>query len=147
MSLDLSIIQGIHLSGRCLSCHRMWLRNRRCINKTFISIVLCTDDEAIDEIYRYLEYNPGMNQGIQVRWKNSSPSLLTRWLASHVRSTYEQGVDFTEDYRGEMRDIRRTRGSRYPFSFGDYVVKTLVGSIDPSIHLIDLPQGGCCAVS
>ena len=68
-------------------------------------------------------YNPGFNQGIR-------------------------GVDFTEDFRGEIRDVKSTRGRNYPFSFGDYVVKILVGSIDPSIHLIDLPQGGgCCTVS
>ena len=71
-----------------------------------------------------MEFNPGVNQGIP-------------------------GVDFTEDYRGERRDVNRTRGRGYPFSFGDYIVKILIGSIDPTIHLIDLPQGGsgCCVVS
>jgi hypothetical protein len=55
-----------------------------------------------------------------------------------------RGVDFTEDYRGEKRDIWATRGRAYPFSFGDYVVKILAGAIDPSIHLIDLPARSCC---
>jgi hypothetical protein len=100
-----------------------WLRRRPCIDKTFFSIILCTDDEYIDQLYRQLEYNPGLNLGIR-------------------------GVDCTEDYRGELRDVRRTRGWSYPFSFGDYVVKTIAGAIDPSIHLIDLPsQPDCCLIS
>ena len=41
-----------------------WLRNRKFINKTFYSIILCTDDEQIERSYRPLEYNPGRNRGI-----------------------------------------------------------------------------------
>jgi hypothetical protein len=26
---------------------------------------------------------------------------------------------------------------------GDYVVKTIVGAIDPTVHMVDLPNGGC----
>jgi hypothetical protein len=32
-----------------------WLQSRPSISKTFISIVLCTDDEDIDRLYRRLE--------------------------------------------------------------------------------------------
>eukprot|EP01033_Poteriospumella_lacustris_P011479 gene11479-8167_t len=53
------------------------------------------------------------------------------------------GVDVSEDYRGETRDVRNTRGRNYRFTFGDYIVKVLVGAIDPSIHNIDLPASGC----
>eukprot|EP01034_Spumella_vulgaris_P035548 gene35548-43827_t len=52
-----------------------WLRNRTFINKTFYSIILCTDDEEIERSYRPLEFVPGYNRGVQ-------------------------GVDVTEDYRG-----------------------------------------------
>ncbi|GAX78231.1 hypothetical protein CEUSTIGMA_g5673.t1 [Chlamydomonas eustigma] len=101
-----------------------WLSNRPCMQSTFISIILCTDDEYVDRQYRRLEYNPGFNQGIA-------------------------GVDFTMDYRGECVDIRRTRGWSYPFTFGDYVVKTIAGAYDPSIHLLDLPAASqlCCTIS
>lgn len=104
-----------------------WLRNRPLPAKFPISIVLCTDDEVIERSYRSLEYNPRnlVNTGIL-------------------------GVDVSEDYRGECRDVQRTRGRSYRFSFGDYIVKVLVGSIDPSVHNIDLPDGlcgGCCVVS
>ena len=98
-----------------------WLRSRQFMNKTFYSIILCTDDEEIEKSYRTLEYNPYMNRGIQ-------------------------GVDVTEDYRGESRDVRRARGRAYRFTFGDYIVKTIVGAYDPAIHLIDLPPA-CCTVN
>ena len=95
-----------------------WLTNRWLIDRTFFSIILCTDDEEVVSSYRYLEYNPSS-------WNRGVP-----------------GVDVTEDYRGELRDVQYARGSRwYRFTFGDYVVKTLVGAIDPTIHLIDLPDG------
>ena len=35
------------------------LKNRPNIYRTFVSIILCTDDEEIERPYRQLEYNPG----------------------------------------------------------------------------------------
>lgn len=99
-----------------------WLQNRPLPKKFPVSIVMCTDDEEIERAYRALEYNP--------------------------RSAFSQGivgVDVSEDYRGESRDVKSTRGKSYRFSFGDYIVKVLVGSIDPTVHVIDLPAGGGCA--
>jgi hypothetical protein len=40
-------------------------------------------------------------------------------------------VDVMDDYRSERAEIQRTRGGNFPFSFGDYIVKSLLGSIDP----------------
>lgn len=97
-----------------------WLRNRSFVNKTFYSIILCTDDEEIERSYRALEYNPRLNWGVP-------------------------GVDVTEDYRGETRDVKRRRGNAYRFTFGEYIVKTVVGAIDPAVHLIDLPDP-CCVI-
>lgn len=98
-----------------------WLTNRSFPKKTFYSIILCTDDEEIEKAYRKLEYNNSYGTGII-------------------------GVDVTEDYRGETRDLRRLRGRSYRFSYGDYIVKTVVGTIDPSVHQIDLPDG-CCSIN
>ncbi|CAF5033034.1 unnamed protein product, partial [Rotaria sp. Silwood1] len=36
--------------------------------------------------------------------------------------------------------IRQYRGPNYPFSIGDYVVKALVGAIDPEIDVLDDPN-------
>ena len=40
-------------------------------------------------------------------------------------------LDVMDDYRSERAEIQRTRGANFPFSFGDYIVKSLLGSIDP----------------
>ena len=97
-----------------------WLRFRSFPNKTFYSIVLCTDDEEIERAYRGLEWDPKYNKGVV-------------------------GVDVTEDYRGETRDVKRARGQRYRFTFGDYIVKTVLGAIDPTVHMIDMPEA-CCVI-
>ena len=48
---------------------------------------------------------------------------------------------------GETRDVRRARGQRYRFTFGDYICKTMIGAVDPAVHMIDLPQNpDCCLI-
>jgi hypothetical protein len=94
-------------------------------NKVNISIVLCTDDEQVERGYRRMEVNPRKN-----KFGFSGSGI--------------PGVDVTDDYRGELRDIQRTRGRSYRFTYGDYIVKVLIGSIDPNVHTIDLPESTCC---
>ena len=40
-------------------------------------------------------------------------------------------LDVIDDYRSEKAEIQRNRGPTFPFSFGDYIVKALLGSLDP----------------
>ncbi len=40
-------------------------------------------------------------------------------------------LDVVDDFRSERADIQRARGPNFPFSFGDYIVKALLGSMDP----------------
>lgn len=40
-------------------------------------------------------------------------------------------VDVVDDYRSEKAEIQRNRGANFPFSFGDYIVKAMLGAIDP----------------
>jgi hypothetical protein len=100
-----------------------WLRCRSCIQNTFFAILLCTDDEEVCNMYRPLEYRVQGRFG----WTGSTCGI--------------QGVDVTEDYRGEKRDILSLRGPRYSFTFGDFIAKCLVGVIDPQVHMVDLPAG------
>lgn len=51
-------------------------------------------------------------------------------------------LDVVDDYRNERSEIRRAKGSSYSFSFGDYVVKSLIGSIDPELDQLD--ESNCC---
>jgi hypothetical protein len=94
-----------------------WLTNRNQKERTYYSISLCTDDERVERLYRPLEYRTGILGG-------GIP-----------------GVDVTMDYRGELNDIRRINRSM-PFSYGDYIAKTMIGTYEPTIHNIDMDT--CC---
>ncbi|CAF4128828.1 unnamed protein product [Rotaria socialis] len=45
-------------------------------------------------------------------------------------------VDVTDDYRTERDKAQRKYGLNAPFSIGDYIVKALVGAIDPNLKAI-----------
>ncbi len=39
-------------------------------------------------------------------------------------------IDVVDDYESEYNDIIKHRGANYKFSYGDYIVKILIGSLD-----------------
>ena len=51
--------------------------------------------------------------------------------------TFVPGIDVTDDYRSELKQIQRVQGKYFKFSFGDYVVKSLLGPIDPYFDRLD----------
>jgi hypothetical protein len=48
-------------------------------------------------------------------------------------------VDVTDDFNTERNKIWQCQGHDYPFTLGDYVVKALVGAVDPEINAINEP--------
>ena len=50
---------------------------------------------------------------------------------------YEANLDVCDDYRTERQQIRKVQGSQHTFSYGDYVVKSLIGAIDPELDQAD----------
>ena len=48
-----------------------------------------------------------------------------------------RNVDVTDDYKSQKALIRKKRGANHPFTQADYVVKILVGAIDPEIDFCD----------
>ena len=55
----------------------------------------------------------------------ASVNYLSHWDKSMPN------LDVIDDYRSERAEIQRTRGANFPFSYGDYIVKSLLGSSDP----------------
>lgn len=100
-----------------------WLMRRPGLHRSFFAVLLCTGDEEVVGAYRPLEYRMTGQWG----WRGPTQGI--------------PGVDVTEDYRGELRDIRAMRGAMFRFSMGDYIVKCLVGCVDASVHSVDLPPG------
>jgi hypothetical protein len=55
-------------------------------------------------------------------------------------SEWDQNVknlDIVDDYRTVKQQIMKSKGAKYQFSYGDYVVKTFVGSFDNEMDEID----------
>ncbi|CAF4793145.1 unnamed protein product, partial [Rotaria sp. Silwood2] len=50
-----------------------------------------------------------------------------------------KNVDVIDDFPTEREKIRRYRGPDFRFSRGDYVVKALIGAVDPEIDKLDEP--------
>ncbi|CAF4935528.1 unnamed protein product, partial [Rotaria sp. Silwood1] len=53
----------------------------------------------------------------------SNVSYLSKWNRTMTN------VEFIADYITEREGVRRTQGYKYPFSFGDYVVKALLSAV------------------
>jgi hypothetical protein len=51
-----------------------------------------------------------------------------------------EGVDVTDDYFSVLANVRKYRGQNTSFSFGDYLVKCLIGPLDKEIDEIDEPS-------
>ena len=46
-------------------------------------------------------------------------------------------VDISDDYQSERKQILQMQGKNFPFSYGDWVCKILLGSIDPYFDALD----------
>lgn len=56
-----------------------------------------------------------------------------------------KNLDVIDDFRSERTEVMKARGPNFQFSFGDYVVKSLVGATDEEMDNLDEPDGvSCC---
>ena len=46
-------------------------------------------------------------------------------------------LDVVDDYKSELAEIKMFKGADFPFSYGDYVIKSMLGSIDPELDKLD----------
>jgi hypothetical protein len=46
-------------------------------------------------------------------------------------------VDVVDDYVSERKEVQKAQGEKFLFTKGDYIVKILLGSIDPEIDALD----------
>ncbi len=82
------------------------LKNRKPIDKIFITIVACTDDDA----------SIGYLNDLDKKIKN---------------------LDVCDDYTSEKQQIQKIQGLEFSFTFGDYITKILLGSINQNIDKLD----------
>lgn len=46
-------------------------------------------------------------------------------------------VDCVDDYTSEKQDVLDVQGNAFPFSYGDYIIKALLGAVDPAFDNLD----------
>jgi hypothetical protein len=110
-------------------------------------IIIATDGEPTDDFGRasvfefkqaLLSRGPRVFTTVVVGTDDEeSVKYLNRW------DRKLPNLDVVDDFRNEREEIRKVKGSRFPFSFGDYVVKSLIGSIDPELDQLD-EHSQCC---
>lgn len=115
--------------------------NELYVNEQKLLVVIVTDGEPTDEFGKQAIYP--FRQALMNRHKNvytsivactddaTSVEYLNRWDRDLPR------LDVVDDFRSERNEIRLAKGEDFPFTFGDYVVKALVGSIDPELDNMD----------
>lgn len=54
-----------------------------------------------------------------------------------------QNVDVVDDYKSELKEIKKKQGNDTIFTYGDYIVKAMVGSIDPELDRLDENKCQC----
>ncbi|CAF1074956.1 unnamed protein product [Brachionus calyciflorus] len=73
--------------------------------------------------------------------EDESIEYLNKW----DREMYN--LDVVDDFRSEKKQIQKVKGSKFSFSYGDYVVKCLLGSIDKSLDKCDEKSDKECIIS
>jgi hypothetical protein len=54
--------------------------------------------------------------------------------------------DVSDDYSSERQEVLKAQGAGFKFSRGDWIVKAMLGSIDPSLDSLDRAPSGCCSL-
>jgi len=103
-------------------------------DNVYTTIAACTDDDVSVE---YLN-----------NWDRDVPRLdiVDDYRSEKAQIKQTKGKDYSldvprldivDDYRSEKAQIKQTKGKDYSFTFGDYIVKSLIGSIDSDLNQLD----------
>jgi hypothetical protein len=117
-------------------------------------VIIATDGEPTDDFGK--QDIAGFKTALLSRGKNvyttivsctdedSTMDYLNSWDVNIPR------LDVVDDYRNEKIEVLRAMGRSHPFSYGDYIVKILVGSMDPQLDNLDEFRRGestdCCTI-
>ncbi len=110
-------------------------------------IVLCTDGEPTNEknhadtaqLRRLLMEGRRATDFVTVLActdDDDAIGYLNRWDVEIPR------LDVVDDYTNERKEVQRAQGRQFAFTFGDYVVKILLGAVVPALDKLDEVQYG-----
>jgi hypothetical protein len=105
-------------------------------------VILATDGEPTDTygnrdiagFKNVLLYKRGLKDYVNIvacTDDDNTMSYLNNWDRNIPR------LDVIDDYESEKKEIRYAQGSNFRFSKGDYVVKCMIGSVDPYFDKLD----------
>ena len=139
----------------CRTLRQIFQDKASVITEKKLLIILATDGQPTDdrgnvntaELFNLLKSRP-RNTYISVLACTDDDASVS-YLNKIDREV--PGIDVTDDFRSERKEILKAQGSKYQFTFGDYVVKSVLGPVDPSFDNLDerrLHSGsaGCCTI-
>jgi hypothetical protein len=95
-----------------------------------------TDDQGNDATREFYECLHARQRNIYVSIIACTDDKRTMDYLNNIDHIVPS-VDVNDDYYSEAQEIAIAQGNMYAFSFGDYVVKTLLGPIDPYFDTLD----------
>lgn len=109
-------------------------------------ILICTDGQPtddrgnvrIEELRHVLEYERSANDYVTFLActdDEESINYMNDWDVQIPR------VDVVDDYKSERAEVLAAQGSQFRFSYTDYVVKVVMGSIVPELDKLDEKPG------
>jgi hypothetical protein len=104
-------------------------------------IVIVTDGEPTDDTGK--QDIKGFKKVLQSRAKCVYTTIVSCTDQEHTMeylNNWDRNIprlDVVDDYRNERKEIVKSKGKNYPFSYGDYIVKVLIGSIDQELDNLD----------
>jgi hypothetical protein len=130
---------------------RVFLDKRRILTEKKQLIMIATDGEPDEGVKAFKETlrNRPTNTFISIIACTEDEGTM-KYL--NELDVIIPGLDVVDDYHSEVKEVKHFQGKDFAFSFGDYVVKTLLGPIDPYFDELDEKKnpghsGGCCSVS
>ncbi len=100
-------------------------------------LIIATDGEPSDDEAHYPGFKNIMSrlveQGFHIAFLVCTDNERQVAYLNDIDRLYQQ-VDVTDDYLTEKRQIQGVQGNKFKFSYGDYIVKLLVGSF---VNLLD----------
>lgn len=116
----------------------------RSLSERKLLVVLATDGEPttttgyIDKVSFYNVVR-GMPTGMYLSILACTDDYDSVAYLDDIDTTLPR-VDVCDDYPSELQQIHKVQGKSFSFSFGSYVVKTLLGSVDSYFDNLDEPQ-------
>jgi hypothetical protein len=117
-------------------------------------IVIVTDGEPTDDYGK--EDISGLKYALQSRAKNVYTTIVSCTDEDNTMDYLNNWdriiprLDVVDDYRNEKSEVLKAKGARFPFSYGDYIVKILIGSMDPELDNMDeshvTKSDDCCTM-